>query len=129
MIPKPRKRNLLRWCLDPARRRTTSSVQTLRLEQREEVRATTTFNPSAFASSSTTKPEEEKEEGEDEDVERECTKEFTPVVKLEIIEIERNENDRRGERKHSVRSENESVSILRGRVERTRVRTDENTRA
>ena len=44
----------------------------------------TTFNPSAFASSSTTKPEEEKEEGED--VERECTKEFTPVVKLEIIE-------------------------------------------
>ena len=46
----------------------------------------TTFNPSAFASSSTTKPEEEKEEGEDEDVERECTKEFTPVVKLEIIE-------------------------------------------
>jgi Ran-binding protein 1 len=48
--------------------------------------ATTTFNPSAFASSSTTKPEEEKEEGEDEDVERECTKFFTPVVKLEIIE-------------------------------------------
>lgn len=50
--------------------------------------AQTTFNPSAFASSSTTatKPEEAAEEGEDEDVERECTKEFTPVVKLEIIE-------------------------------------------
>jgi len=51
-------------------------------------RTATTFNPSAFASSSTTKPsaEEAAEEGEDEDVERECTKEFTPVVKLEIIE-------------------------------------------
>jgi len=50
---------------------------------------TTTFNPSAFASTSTaTKPSssEAAEEGEDEDVERECTKEFTPVVKLEIIE-------------------------------------------
>jgi len=50
---------------------------------------TTTFNPSAFASTTTTatKPSAEAaEEGEDEDVERECTKEFTPVVKLEIIE-------------------------------------------
>jgi Ran-binding protein 1 len=50
--------------------------------------STTKFNPSAFASTTTatTKPEEAAEEGEDEDVERECTKEFTPVVKLEIIE-------------------------------------------
>ena len=52
--------------------------------------STTTFNPSAFASSvtttSATKPEAAAEEDGDEDVERECTKEFTPVVKLEIIE-------------------------------------------
>tara|TARA_B100000519_G_scaffold197400_1_gene205180 strand:+ start:432 stop:1214 length:783 start_codon:yes stop_codon:yes gene_type:complete len=56
------------------------------------------FNPAAFASTTTNplqttgKKEEEKggegenNEGDEEDVERECTKEFTPVVKLEIIE-------------------------------------------
>ena len=55
------------------------------------------FNPAAFASTTTTtttttttgKKEEGGEnnnEGDEEDVERECTKEFTPVVKLEIIE-------------------------------------------
>ena len=51
------------------------------------------FNPAAFASTTTTTTGKKEEgggennnEGDEEDVERECTKEFTPVVKLEIIE-------------------------------------------